>query len=110
LLNHYSHPEYQEIDPTIETEESDFLKGIGKENQQFLQEITSNLPGIDEAMSFTEILKLIKNLNYSVVIFDTAPTGHTLRFLSVPQIMEKFSEKFLSIRNRFGGMFSQVTR
>lgn len=99
-----------EIEPSIEPEESDFLKSLGGENTQFIQDIALNLPGVDEAMSFTEVLRLVKSLNYSVVVFDTAPTGHTLRFLSMPQIMEKFSEKFLGVRNRLGGMLSQVSR
>ena len=51
---------------------------------------------------------LVKELNFSVVVFDTAPTGHTLRFLSMPSLFEKGMAKFTQLKSQFGALFEQV--
>lgn len=48
-------------------------------------------------------------MKYSVIVFDTAPTGHTLRFLSFPTVLEKALAKISGLSGRFGPMFQQVS-
>lgn len=74
----------------------------------FMQDLAFAIPGVDEAMGFAEIMKLVKSMEYSVVVFDTAPTGHTLRFLSFPSVLEKALTKFSSFGKSLGPMFQQV--
>ena len=54
------------------------------------------------------IYSLVKELRFSVVVFDTAPTGHTLRFLSMPQMFEKGVAKIGQIKSSFGPIMNQV--
>ncbi len=42
-------------------------------------------------------------------MFDTAPTGHTLRLLSFPSVLEKAFEKLNAFKNKFSGLLQQVT-
>lgn len=74
----------------------------------FMAELTNSIPGIDEAMSFSELMKQVQNLDYDVVVFDTAPTGHSLRLLSFPTILEKALGKVMELKDRFGGLIGQA--
>lgn len=59
-------------------------------------------------MSFAEVLKQVKSLSYEVIIFDTAPTGHTLRFLQFPSVLEKALAKLSQLSTQFGPMLNSV--
>ena len=51
-----------------------------------------SLPGMDEVMAIIEMADLLKTGTYDILIVDTAPTGHTVRMLSLPQQMRKWIE------------------
>ncbi|PPD81269.1 hypothetical protein GOBAR_DD21801 [Gossypium barbadense] len=53
---------------------------------------------------------LVQTMDYSCIVFDTAPTGHTLRLLQFPATLEKGLVKVMSLKSKFGGLLSQVTR
>ncbi|KAI5795160.1 anion-transporting ATPase-like domain-containing protein [Geopyxis carbonaria] len=99
-----------EIDPTgsiqelLESAEGNSGNPMGG----LMQDIAFSIPGVDEAMSFAEVLKQVKSLSYSVIIFDTAPTGHTLRFLQFPTVLEKALGKISQLSGRFGPMLSGI--
>lgn len=59
-------------------------------------------------MSFAEVLKQVKSLSYETIIFDTAPTGHTLRFLQFPTVLEKALAKVSQLSSQFGPMLNTI--
>ncbi|CAL2241474.1 unnamed protein product [Prunus armeniaca] len=105
LVNGFTNLYAMEVDPTVEHED------VGTDGMDNLfSELANAIPGIDEAMSFAEMLKLVQTMDYSVIVFDTAPTGHTLRLLQFPSTLEKGLAKVMSLKNKFGGLMSQMTR
>ncbi|KAK0754601.1 anion-transporting ATPase-like domain-containing protein [Schizothecium vesticola] len=71
-----------------------------------MQDLAFAIPGIDEAMSFAEVLKQVKSLSYETIIFDTAPTGHTLRFLQFPSVLEKALAKVSQLSSQYGPLLN----
>lgn len=61
-------------------------------------------------MSFAEVLKQVKSLSYETIVFDTAPTGHTLRFLQFPTVLEKALAKLSQLSTQFGPMLNTIMR
>ena len=96
--------------------------GIQKAQKEFMEKINKNklhnfnmdqfnemgsffqsMPGIDEALGFLSLTKEIKKMDFDVVVFDTAPTGHTSKLLSYPQILKKSYDNM--INRPMGQMF-----
>ncbi|KAE8685100.1 ATPase ASNA1-like protein [Hibiscus syriacus] len=105
LVNGFNNLYAMEVDPTVENEDVNGPEGM----DGLFSDLANAIPGIDEAMSFAEMLKLVQTMDYSCIVFDTAPTGHTLRLLQFPATLEKGLAKMMSLKNKFGGLFSQMT-
>ncbi|KUF89607.1 ABC transporter G family member 31 [Phytophthora nicotianae] len=104
-VNGFSNLAVMEIDPNVDLEEMN-ADGVQDNSgmASFMKDLTNSIPGIDEAMSFAELMKQVQNMDYSVIVFDTAPTGHTLRLLSFPTALDKAFDKILSLKNQFSGL------
>ena len=44
------------------------------------------IPGVDEATALSSVIDLVESGEYEVIVFDTAPTGHTLKLMQLPAV------------------------
>ncbi|MFX0084514.1 MAG: ArsA family ATPase [Candidatus Hodarchaeota archaeon] len=63
-------------------------------------------PGADETVAFIQLLEFIQNPEFDVIVFDTAPTGHTLKLLQLPEMTQSWLYRLIKMRRRIGGMMT----
>ena len=67
-------PEIHEVLSSFASVDYDFVDYIG------------SAPGIEEEYMLNFIMELVEGKTYNVVVWDTAPAGHTLRLLKLPEL------------------------
>ncbi|GAA5834018.1 hypothetical protein JCM3766R1_002495 [Sporobolomyces carnicolor] len=107
-VNGFTNLSAMEIDPSASMQDMVEAGEEGGGMNGIMQDLAFAIPGIDEAMGFAEVMKHVKSMQFSVIVFDTAPTGHTLRFLSFPSVLEKALSKLSGLSGRFGPMLNQI--
>jgi len=71
--------------------------------------LSFKLPGMEEMMILLEFVNFLKfgifrDYVYDLVIWDTAPTGHTLRLLALPEKVLKWIKLFDRVLTRYKGV------
>ena len=73
-----------------------------------------SLPGLDEFMAMLEIAGWAETRAYDLIMVDTAPTGHTLRLLSTPELIHTWLKaldallaKHRFMQERFRGSYQR---
>jgi len=100
-----------ELDAEAETER--YLDGVRDSMRAFVRPalypeierqiaLTRHAPGAQEAALMDRIADLMTEgpAQWDRVIFDTAPTGHTLRMLALPELMAAWTDGLLQQRER----------
>lgn len=91
---------------TLELDAAASLERFKQQHRAKLEEISSRgtlfdeedihalmemaLPGMDELAAYLEMAEWIEQQRYDCIIVDTAPTGHTLRLLEMPELIHRW--------------------
>jgi len=92
----------------MEKEFGEVVEGLQDDIVRDFRQWLTSVPGIDEAMALAQVLSLVDSNQYKTLIFDTAPTGHTLRLLHLPQVLETGIKKLQSWQTRIGGLMTSI--
>lgn len=108
-----------EIDPTLESKKyinsvKENIQGVVSSHMQ--EEVNrqidaaSSSPGAEEAALFDRIVSIIldEGVKYDTIIFDTAPTGHTIRLLTLPELMSVWIDGMLDRRKKRNETYTQL--
>src|SRR5437868_8119308 len=57
------------------------------------------IPGMDEIVSLTNIYRNARDGNFEVVIIDAAPTGETVRLLSMPDTFQWYAGRIMNLNS-----------
>ena len=66
--------------------------------------ITLAPPGLDEIMALDTIMDIREERNFDILILDTSPTGHLLRFLELPDIVRQWLNSFFRLLLKYKGV------
>ncbi|QLG28592.1 TRC40/GET3/ArsA family transport-energizing ATPase [Halorarum halophilum] len=66
------------------------------------------MPGADEAAAMRQLLEHLDDPRFDRVVVDTAPTGHTLRLLQLPELLDSMVGRLMKLRQQFSGMMEGV--
>ncbi|WP_181348454.1 ArsA family ATPase [Thalassobacillus sp. CUG 92003] len=108
-----------EIDPAEESKRyidsvKDNMKGMVKshmvEEVHRQIDMASASPGAEEAAMFDKIVSIVleESDDFDHIIFDTAPTGHTIRLLSLPELMGVWMDGMLERRKKTNENYTQL--
>jgi len=84
----------------------DLLEGLGL--REFSGLLNNPPPGLDELVALGNVMDENRVDDYDVVIVDTAPTGHTLRLLQLPQFLDGLLGKLIKLRMKLSGVASTL--
>jgi arsenite-transporting ATPase len=68
-----------------------------------------SMPGSDEAAAVRLLVEYFEDPRFDRVVVDTAPTGHTLRLLELPELLDSMVGKLLTLRERLGQSMGKLT-
>jgi arsenite-transporting ATPase len=73
-------------------------------------------PGLDEIMALVRVMEFVEQGRYDIFILDSAPTGHLLRLLELPELIDQWLKTFFGfllkyqLTFRFPDLAQQLVR
>ena len=91
------------------------MPDLAGELKGMMQSVVDPPPGTDEIVALSKVITYLEEglttpsgevIKFDRIVLDTAPTGHTLRMLTLPDFLREFIRKVKVIRDKTGGLMS----
>lgn len=79
------------------------------DHEDIEQLMNLSIPGIDEIMSLKSILDFLEEGKYDKYVVDSAPTGHTLRLLASPTLLDEWIKVASKMRWKYRYMVTSFS-
>lgn len=79
------------------------------DNDDIDEMLRLTIPGIDEIMSFKAIIDFIDKGEFEKYVVDTAPTGHALRLISSPKMLDQWIKVAAQMRWKYRYMVTSFS-
>ena len=66
------------------------------------------MPGADEAAAMQKLIEHVEDPRFDRVVVDTAPTGHTLRLLQLPEMLDTMVGRMMTFQRRLAGVMDGI--
>jgi len=99
LKNHYA----EELEQFLNDISSSFDLTFDREVMERIMDLSP--PGIDEIMALTRAMGFLTRGRYQVFILDSAPTGHLIRLLETPDMIDQWLKAFFSLFLKYKRIF-----
>ena len=77
---------------------------------EVLAEELAILPGMEEVSSLLHINRYVAQKRYEVILLDCAPTGESIRFISIPTSLEWYMKKLFDVERRIVKIARPITK
>lgn len=85
-------------------------EGTYLSNEETEEIFSLDIPGLDEVMGLKKITDFMDSSDYDLYVLDTAPTGHTLRLLTLPELLDDWIKFLAGLRWKYHAMVNQLSR
>jgi len=103
--------EFDALKKAYEDELENFLTNVASSlDLSFDRQVMEQLmelapPGLDEVMALNKAMDFFSSGRYDVLILDSAPTGHLLRLLQAPEVMNQWLKVLFTLLLKYKNFF-----
>lgn len=104
MLHEFKERYIEEINEVFDSLWGNLNMDVKFDREVMTELIALTPPGLDEVMAMMKLMELADQDEYALFILDTAPTGHLIRFLELPNLARDWFKTFFKLMLKYRGI------